>query len=96
MHQRPRKMPHQEHQRIGINQQQDAVHVNHAGQREIQPLAGREFRGRREKHGAEQNEEERIAKLTEHLLRGDSRRGALGRRKLDAHAKQQSRRSPGG
>ena len=89
VHERPGEVPHHEHQRADVDEQQDARHVDRAAEREVDPLARRELGRGGQEHRAEQDEEQRVQQLAEHLSHRHAGRRALGGRK--PHAERQAR-----
>jgi len=81
---RSREVPHHEHQSVDVDQQQDSLHSDRAGQREVDPLARCKLGRRRQEHRTEQHEEHRLQQLLEHIAGGNARGFAFGRWELDA------------
>lgn len=79
MSQRPCEVPHHKHQPADKHQQQDTPHPHDMGQRQIDPLARRQFRRCGAEHQDEPDEEARAPEnFPQHVAGRDAHGGAFG------------------
>ena len=79
-------MAHREHDRRDIDQQQDALHPDGLGQRDLDPGTGRQFRRSGEEHDRRKNPEARMPeRFGHHLAKGDACGSAFGLREFVPH-----------
>ena len=75
-----------EHDATDVDEEQNSLHVDGAGEREVDPLPRREFGGCSQEHAEEQDKEHGLEEFLKHVAHADAGSGAFGGREFQTHA----------